>query len=112
MTFHPALFKPQVTVAICCQGDQTTTASHSWQTSSHSHAERKYMVHGPQLSFKKKKKIRCGLDLFWLVEKLDDTSTNPVSAVRAVCVLVKIFASPQRCTKMQVWMYYLYVFFF
>lgn len=43
---------------------------------------------------------------------IGDTSTNPVSAVRATCVLFKIFASPQLCTKMQVWMYYLDVFFF
>lgn len=42
-------------------------------------------------------KIRLGLGFFWLVVKnqmsIDDTSTNPVSALRAICVLFKIFAS-------------------
>lgn len=86
---HPALFKPQITVAICCQGDLTTSYSHpptvrlygSWFTLS--------------TALIKKKKKSSGVVWVWLVEKknqnIDDTSTNPVSAVRAICVLFKIF---------------------
>lgn len=70
------------------------------------------MVHGslcPQLSFQ--------VNQLWFgfilsrKRNIDETGTNPVPAVRAICVLFKMFASPQLCTKMQVWMYYLDVFF-
>ena len=51
-------FKPQITVAICCQGDQTTTR---WSFMAHvlsSTLQSDYMVQSW---------VRCGWDVFWLV---------------------------------------------
>lgn len=102
----PALFKPQNSVAVCCQGEQTTTASHLWQSCSHLPAEVIwFMVHGSlfsQLSFQQnvgwfgfipvRRKIR------WIL-------ITPALFCKSHCILFKIFASRQLCTKMQVWMY-------
>lgn len=65
-TFHPASLKPRITVAICCQGDQTTTTCHSWQTSSHSHAEGLYgswFTLSTALIFKKQNQVWFGFIL-------------------------------------------------
>lgn len=86
------LSKPQVTAAICCQGHVTTTASHSWQTSPHSPAEG---WNGLRFTLSTAL-ISTQSDVVWIQNQLiiDDTSTNPVHSVRAICVLFKTFCLP------------------
>lgn len=108
-------FKPQITVAICCQGDQTTTADILSFTCS----EIILMVHGslcPQLSFQQNP-LWFGFILVRKIKKSDDYwwhQHNPVSAVRAICVLFKIFASTPTLHKnagldVLFWMYFFLV---
>lgn len=74
------LLKQQITVAICCQGNRTTTASlRGKHPLIHPQSDySKWFICSPQLSFKITRLGLFGLDF-------DDTSKNPVSAVRAMC---------------------------
>lgn len=115
--FFPShIFQTTVTVAICCQGDPTTTASHSWHQSAHSLACIWRLWFGslrPQLSFQQSRD-------FWICpgswgKKLPEywrhqhkSSSCPKSHL---CSSWDLCLPPQLCTKMQVWMYYLDVFF-
>lgn len=60
------------------------------------HLQRDYTVHGslcPQLSFQQNRAQSGFIPARRKIKSIDDTSTNPVSAFRATCVLFKIFAS-------------------
>lgn len=112
--FGPDLFKPKISVALCCQGDQTTTASHLWQSCSHSPAEViRFMGHSFHSS--PFNKMWDGLDLFWFVGKSHDYWWHQHCSVRAVLFFLRCLPPANFAQKCRFgcirWMYFLGGFF-
>lgn len=112
--FGPALFKPQNSVAVCCRGDQTTTASHLWQSCSHLPAEAIwFMVHSFLSSHFSK--MWDGLDLFRFVEKSDEYWWHQHCSVRAIVFFLRFLPPANFAQKCRFgcirWMYFFFFFF-